>query len=99
MNADTHTRTLTTITNEDSVEYYAISQLTKLPRGSYFRKLRNGVPYGDVMTKQGYCRSERKFECYYESDISKNAYLNGRTQVAVGFILIKTHTHTHTLPL
>lgn len=63
---------------------YIIVELKQVPKGSFFRKLRKGVPAGDHMTRQEYCRLERKFECYYESDISKNAYLKGTTEVAVG---------------
>jgi len=63
---------------------YTIVKISDLPKGSFFRKLRKGAPCGDHMTRQGYCRTERKFECHYESDISKNCYLKGKTEVAVG---------------
>jgi hypothetical protein len=63
---------------------HQIVNLSTLPKGEFFRKLRKGKPFGDQMTKRDYCRSERKFECYYESDISRNAYLSGTTSVAIG---------------
>lgn len=63
---------------------YTTSTLSKLPNGDFFRRLRNGKPFGPMLMKQCYDRSEARYECSNEEDISDYRYLKGTLVVAIG---------------
>ena len=66
---------------------YKLIPLSKVSKNGFFRKVNSkGVMYGDVLTRHDYDRSIKKYEVYYESDISKNAYIKPTSLVAVDFI-------------
>jgi len=63
---------------------YTTSTLSKLPNGEFFRRLRNGQPFGPMLTRENYDRTEGKYECQNQEDISDCRYLKGTLVVAIG---------------
>ena len=57
-------------------------KIEDLELGEYFKRKESSKK---VWTRQEYDRSEKKYECHDESDISGFMYLKKGTQVYVGF--------------
>ena len=56
--------------------------LKTVKRGQFFRRKENSKK---TYTREGYDRSEKKYECHDYEDISGFIYLKGETKVWIGF--------------
>ena len=56
--------------------------IAKVPKGEFFKRKENSKK---VYTRGEYDRSEKKYECHDEDDISRSIYLKGSTIVHTGF--------------
>ena len=59
-----------------------LKSLKSIDKGEYFKRKPESKT---IYTKGSYYRSEKKYQCDNESDISKCIYLKGDTVVSVGF--------------
>jgi len=59
-----------------------LKSLKDIEKGEYFKRKPESKT---IYTKGDYDRSQKKYQCDNESDISKCIYLKGDTVVSVGF--------------
>jgi|TARA_R100000458_G_C8263931_1_gene239196 predicted GNAT family acetyltransferase len=59
-----------------------LKSLKDIDKGEYFKRKPESKT---IYTKGNYDRSEKKYQCDNENDISKCIYLKGDTVVSVGF--------------
>ncbi len=67
---------------DDSNDGSRPMQLRNVVKGDFFRRKSDSVK---TYTRGDYVRSEKRFECNDEDDISRALYLKGSTTVWVGF--------------